>query len=155
MSRSAEVVHFRLWPPVALGLPLTAGLVASSTIGDPWELPAGAAVVGWVLVAAFAVWNGWTMLFFARARTGLLPGQATTELMTTGPFARSRNPLYLGLVALYVGIALIASSFWALALTPAAVAAVEWGAIRPEEGHLRARFGPRYEAYSQRVRRWL
>lgn len=155
MSRSAEVVHFRLWPPVALGLPLTAGLVASSTIGDPWELPAGAAVVGWVLVAAFAVWNGWTMLFFARARTGLLPGQATTELMTTGPFARSRNPLYLGLVALYVGIALIASSFWALALTPAAVAAVEWGAIRPEEGHLRARFGSRYEAYSQRVRRWL
>jgi sugar lactone lactonase YvrE len=48
----------------------------------------------------------------ARHRTALLPGGATTTLIESGPFARSRNPLYVGLLVLSAGLALLAGSLW-------------------------------------------
>jgi protein-S-isoprenylcysteine O-methyltransferase Ste14 len=151
----SDVVSFRLWPPVAIGAPLVLGEVVSLVAGDPVSLPAVRVPVGVVLLAAFAVWNGWSLLLFRRHRTGLLPGQATQTMLVSGPFAWSRNPLYVGLLVLYVGLALLLPSVWALALWPVAVVLVDWGSIRPEERFLRERFGPAYEEYAGRVRRWL
>ena len=76
-------------------------------------------------------------------------------MIREGPYALSRNPLYLGLLALYLGIALMASSLWALVLFPLGVVLGDGGAIRPEERFLRQRFGPAYEEYAGRVRRWI
>jgi protein-S-isoprenylcysteine O-methyltransferase Ste14 len=50
---------------------------------------------------------------------------------------------------------LLAPTFWGLALFPAAVLLVLWGAIHPEERFLHERFGAPYDAYARRVRRWL
>jgi protein-S-isoprenylcysteine O-methyltransferase Ste14 len=85
----------------------------------------------------------------------LLPGQPTRAMIEVGPFRVSRNPLYIGLLALYLGSALLAPTVWGLVLFPAAVRLLDWGAIRPEERYLRERFGATYDAYAQRVRRWL
>lgn len=152
---AAEVVAFRVWPPVALGIPLAIGITVTVAWGDPWVLPSWWRWAGWALVACFAVWNGWCLVLFERRQTGLLPGQPSTALLQTGPFALSRNPLYVGLVVLYLGISLIVPSLWAAFLLPLGVTALEWGAIRPEERFLRERFGAAYEEYSRRVRRWL
>lgn len=146
---------YRLWPPVALGLPLVAGISLTATIGDPWDLPDWRLPAGWAVVTAFAAWNAWGIKTLAAHRTGLLPGQATNTLVTSGPYRVSRNPLYLGLVTSYVGLGLLTDSLWVLLLTPAAVAAVEWGAIRPEETYLRQRFGANFEEYARRTRRWI
>jgi len=150
-----EVVSFRLWPPVAVGAPLLAGEAVTLAVGDPAALPGLRLPVGAVLVTAFAVWNGWSLLLFGRHRTGLLPGQATRTLLSTGPFARSRNPLYVGLLVLYAGLCLLLPTVWGLVLAPVAVGLLEWGAIRPEERFLREHFGAEYDAYAHRVRRWL
>ena len=75
--------------------------------------------------------------------------------VTSGPFARSRNPLYVGLLVLYLGLALLAPTLWGVVLFPVAVLLVYWGAIHPEERFLHERFGAPYDAYRQRVRRWL
>ena len=56
---------------------------------------------------------------------------------------------------LMAGLALLAPTFWGLALFPAAVLLVLWGAIRPEERFLHERFGAAYDDYTRRVRRWL
>lgn len=147
---------YRIWPPVALGVPLLAGLAISATVGDPFSLPAaGTRVVGTVLVVAFAIWNGWALVLMGRHRTALLPGGATRTILDTGPFRVSRNPLYAGLVALDVGLALLAGSVWALLLVPVGVAVLLWGAILPEERYLTTEFGAEYQAYRARVRRWL
>jgi protein-S-isoprenylcysteine O-methyltransferase Ste14 len=151
----AAVVSFRVWPPIAIGAPLVAGEVVTLVAGDPVSLPAVRVPLGVLFVAVFAVWNGWSLLLFRRHRTGLLPGQATRTMMVSGPFARSRNPLYVGLLVLNLGLALLLPSLWALVLWPVAVVLVDWGAIRPEERFLRERFGPAYEEYAGRVRRWL
>ncbi len=68
--------------------------------------------------------------------TGLLPGQATHAMIEEGPYRLSRNPLYVGLLALYLGLALLAPTFWGLVLFTAAVPLVLWAAIYPEEGFL-------------------
>ena len=150
-----DTVSFRLWPPVAIGVPLLLGGVATAVWGDPvepgdWRVP-----LGWLLAAAFGVWNGWSLWLFARHETGLLPGDATTSMIESGPYRLSRNPLYVGLLALYLAIALLASSFWALVLFPTAAVLVLWGAILPEERFLESRFGEPYDDYRARVRRWL
>ena len=150
-----DTVAFRIWPPVALGVPLAAGIAATLWWGEPVTLPAVRRPVGWLFLLGFAAWNGWSLWLFRRRRTGLLPGQPATVLVKDGPFALSRNPLYVGLVTLDAAIALLVPSVWALCLLPVGVVALEWGAIRPEERYLRARFGPAYDDYARRVRRWL
>src|SRR3954447_10141270 len=142
---STESVAFRLWPPVAVGAPLVLGWLATLVWGDPvafsgWRIP-----VGWVLVGLFALWNGWSLLLFSRHSTGLLPGQATHSVIEEGPYRLSRNPLYVGLLALYLGLALLASTFWGVVLFPFAVLLILWGAIRPEEQFLHERFGVAYD----------
>ena len=88
-------------------------------------------------------------------RTALLPGGSTQVIIDSGPFRLSRNPLYVGVVALDVGLSLLWPSFWALVLVPLGVALLWWGAVRPEEQYLSAKFGAEYDAYRRRVRRWL
>lgn len=149
------VVSFRLWPPVAIGAPLLAGWLATAAWGDPVELGGWRIPLGWALVVAFAGWNGWALWLFSRHQTGLLPGQATTTMLEGGPFRISRNPLYVGLLALYAGLALLVPTFWGLVLLPVAVLLVLWGAIIPEERFLHERFGAPYDDYRRRVPRWL
>ena len=148
-------VGFRLWPPVAIGAPLLVGWFVTRTWGDPVDLGEWRIPLGWALLLLFVVWNGWALWLFAKHETGLLPGQATNALIEEGPYRLSRNPLYVGLLALYLALALLAPTFWGLLLFPLAVALVFWGAIRPEERFLHRRFGARYDDYAQRVRRWL
>jgi protein-S-isoprenylcysteine O-methyltransferase Ste14 len=150
---SEETVAFRLWPPVAIGAPLLVGWLTTLLWGDPVDLGGWRVPLGWALVLLFVGWNGWSLWLFRRHETGLLPGQATHAMIEEGPYRLSRNPLYVGLLALYLGLALLAPTFWGLALFPAAVLLVLWGAIRPEERFLHERFGAPYDDYTRRVRR--
>lgn len=147
---------YRVWPPVAVFVPLIAAIALTESIGEaPFLDLAWARPIGLVLLGVFAGWNGWALVLMSRQRTGLLPGQETRVVLAQGPFAVSRNPLYVGLVVVYLAIALMWPSLWALALTPLVVAGLWWGAITPEERYLRAKFGDEYSAYCERVRRWL
>jgi protein-S-isoprenylcysteine O-methyltransferase Ste14 len=156
MTRGAgDIVAFRLWPPVAVGAPLLVGWLATALWGDPVDLGGWRILLGWALMVWFVGWNGWSLWLFGRHQTGLLPGQATQAIIAEGPYRLSRNPLYVGLLALYLGVTLLAPTFWGLVLTPVAALLLLWGAILPEERFLHERFGAPYDAYVQRVRRWL
>ena len=147
---------FRVWPPLALGVPLLVGVAGSAVVGDPFAVPhAAARVTGVVLCIVFAVWNGWTLLLMAAHRTAVLPGQTTRTILDRGPFRVSRNPLYVGLIVLDAGLALLWPSTWALLLVPVGFALLFWGAVLPEERYLSAKFGADYDSYRSRVRRWI
>ena len=154
-ERDGDAPQFRLWPPVAVGVPWLVGVAIERAWGLSVDLGPIGEVVGWALIVFFVGWNGWSLVLFARRRTGLLPGQRTTTLLDEGPYRVSRNPLYLGLLALYLGAALIASSWVALALAPLAFAGLHWGAVLPEERYLSERLGTEYAEYRDRVRRWM
>ena len=144
-----------MWPPVAVGGPLALGLLVSWSVGDPLAVSPVTAGLGWLLVAAFVVWNGWALVTIAKHRTALLPGAATTNVIDRGPFAWSRNPLYVGLLVGSAGVGLVVGSGWALVALPLEWALLRWGAVVPEEQYLAAKFGATYTDYTGRVRRWL
>src|SRR5262245_32140766 len=124
-----DTVAYRLWPPVAIAAPLLVGWLLTTSRGDPIPLGEWRVPIGWALTLFFVAWNGWALWLFGRHRTGLLPGQPTDAMIETGPFRVSRNRLYVGLLALYVGLALLAPTVWGLALFPVAVGLLFWGAI--------------------------
>ena len=90
-----------------------------------------------------------------RARTSVNPNRPTTTLLTRGPFRMSRNPMYLGMVVQYVGLALLFNSLWAIVLLPLALVVVQLTVIKREERYLEQKFGEEYLAYKARVRRWI
>lgn len=75
--------------------------------------------------------------------------------MTTGPFRFTRNPLYLALALLHLGIACVSGLTWIMLSLPVAVLVVRYYAIRREEAYLTRRLGQAYLEYCGRVRRWL
>src|SRR5215212_4042059 len=142
-----------MWPPVAVGGPLVLALLVSRVVGDPLVASSVTAVTGWLLVIVFVLWNGWALVTIARHRTALLPGAASTTVIDSGAFARSRNPLYVGLLVGSAGVALLAGSLWALIALPLEWVLLRWGAVLPEERYLAAKFGATYADYTSRVRR--
>ena len=93
----------------------------------------------------------------ALRRTGQseIPWTPTTEIVQGGPFRFSRNPMYLQMVLLCVGFAILLFNPWILLITPLVAWALYQFAIRPEEKYLEAKFGAEYLSYRQRVRRWI
>jgi protein-S-isoprenylcysteine O-methyltransferase Ste14 len=95
------------------------------------------------------------VLTFRRHRTAVNPRGTVTTIVASGPFRYTRNPMYLGLLVLYVGVTLVMRWPWAAALLVPVFLALHFGVIRPEEQHLETAFGESYRSYRQRVRRWL
>ncbi len=96
-----------------------------------------------------------SFVMFRRAGTSPLPIKPTTALITNGPYRFSRNPMYLSLVFLYIGLTLWLDDFWVLLLVPVVVVLVHYLAIVQEERYLERRFGKEYLRYKSSVRRWL
>ena len=114
-----------------------------------------ARVVGWVFIAVSVGLPIWAAWLFRRAGTTPNPTRPTTALVFTGPYRFTRNPMYLGLALLQVGLALVTDALWPLLLLAPVVVAVRRLVIDREEGYLEAKFGDEYRSYKTRVRRWL
>jgi len=105
-------------------------------------------VAGLALLASFNT-------SFQRRGTAVEPWKPTTAIVTTGPYRITRNPAYLGMALLYIGIALLADSLWALAPLPVVLVLIDRGVIAREERYLERKFGAEYVDYRSRVRRWV
>ena len=111
--------------------------------------------VGGVLVAASVGLALWAAGLFRRAGTPFDVRRAASALVTCGPYRLSRNPGYVALIGLCLGIAIMADNLWVL---PAIAVATWWldrFVVRLEERHLESRFGDAYRSYRGQVRRWL
>lgn len=109
-----------------------------------------------VVPIGVGVWlNIWADGLFKRLGTEVKPFRDSTTLVSSGPYRVSRHPMYLGMLGVVLGAALLAGS-----TMPFAVALVLWCLLRvhfviPEEASMRRQFGAQYEEYAQHVRRWL
>lgn len=110
---------------------------------------------GWLLMVIGAFILIWAVLTFARARTAILPSRPARTIVATGPFRYSRNPMYVALSTMYVGLSFLAGMAWPLVLLPIVLVAVYAIVIRREEHYLASAFGDEYGVYRRRVRRWL
>ncbi len=91
----------------------------------------------------------------ARAKTPVDVHKPTAAIVTDGAFRYSRNPMYVSLTLLYLGIALLINSLWVLLLVVPLLVVVQRGVVEREERYLERKFGEEYRHYKTRVRRWI
>ena len=157
---STEAAHERWWQTfeVICGLPFLAGAALQYTLPNPFVrglfAPAGAPV-GITLVIVGAAVIVLARRELARHGQPTDPGRATSRIVTTGVFAISRNPLYLGGFCVLSGVALAFSLVWPLLTVPFTLMACNYVLIAREERFLAVRFGAEYRAYAASVRRWI
>ena len=97
----------------------------------------------------------WALLTLRGHGTTFLPDAGATTLVTTGPYRRFRNPIYLADTMILLGAAEITKNIWLVIAAAGFAALVTWLAILPEERHLEHRFGDAYRAYKSKSRRWI
>ncbi|HEX3916299.1 MAG TPA: isoprenylcysteine carboxylmethyltransferase family protein [Caulobacteraceae bacterium] len=147
----------RLPPPIwtMIFLALTAG--AGWAIGwpaIPW--PPHRDLVGMAIFFAGGVPPLWAYLVFRSENNNIDPlAETNSGVITSGPYAFSRNPMYLGLLIIAFGAALWVGAWPMLAAPPAVFLVANFVHIPFEEAKLRRQFGGAFDAYASRVRRWV
>ncbi len=144
-------------PPPLVGLSMALLMWAISiwwplAFAFVWQLP-----LALLLVAVGAGLDLVGLLAFRRARTTINPlkPQRTSALVSSGVYRVTRNPMYLGMLCLLLAWAVYLGQPWTLLGPVVFVAYITRFQIVPEERAIRARFGPEFDAYCARVRRWL
>ncbi|CAN5258429.1 isoprenylcysteine carboxylmethyltransferase family protein [soil metagenome] len=110
---------------------------------------------GLIAVGAFLGLGLWSVVLFRRSGENENPWKPTTQIVDRGPFRFTRNPMYLQMMLVCIGFAVMLANVWILLLTPLAALVLQRFAILPEERYLEAKFGEEYLAYKRRVRRWI
>lgn len=154
---SADPRPFPIVPPFLFALSLLAGLGLHWLIGWPprwgglgWHLWLGGAIFVLALGFGFSQVRG-----LRRRGTTVNPAGAPSFLIETGPYRRSRNPIYLALTAAYLGATLALGSLWVLAFLAVPLWLLDRRIIPFEEAQLETAFGDAYRRYRDRVPRWL
>ncbi|MCZ6661345.1 MAG: isoprenylcysteine carboxylmethyltransferase family protein, partial [Actinobacteria bacterium] len=111
--------------------------------------------VGWPLVVAGVLLSEWSKRTMLRAGVDPHPHEPTTAIVATGPYAVSRNPMYVFATVVYVGIAFVVNAFWPIVFLPFGIALLYYGVIAREESYMERVFGDEYRQYKARVRRWV
>jgi len=142
-------------PPILFSTCLLAGWTAGRfhplTLG-PFPFRAPLTILLLVLPLAL---GSWALLTFRGHRTTPEPHGTPTAMVEDGPYRFTRNPMYLSLVILLTGFALLLDSLWVLVLVPVLAALLDRLIIPGEEARLRGIFGEPYTGYTRRVRRWI
>jgi protein-S-isoprenylcysteine O-methyltransferase Ste14 len=152
-------------PPILAIIPPPAQFALTFLVGVgldwlmPWR-PAWMAIgalrwAGLALVVAGGALAAAASGRFVLRRTTLHPVGQPSRLVVSGAHAWSRNPMYLSLTVVYVGLALALGRAWPLVLAVVPWASMNWAVIPFEEARLRATFGQDYADYCRRVRRWI
>jgi len=142
-------------PPLIYAVALVAGLLANRPRPTPFLSRALSKVLGWPLVVGGLVLGLWGFREMRRAGTNVDPYHPTTAIVAGGPYAFTRNPLYVGMALIYAGISARANALPAALLLPVVLHLVDRGVIKREERYLEGKFGDEYLQYKGRVRRWI
>ncbi len=143
-------------PPVIVVVLLLAGLGLNYYLKTTFG-----AATGWLKYLGFGlciIGLGialWCAILYRKAKTSILPHTKDSNMIETGPFARSRNPIYLSMLMVFVGVCLIVDAPAALMFIVPTYLALRYYVIAREEAYLTRRFGDEYISYQSRVRRWI
>ena len=121
----------------------------SHLLPPPWQWVGSVPVVVGVLIAVLASRQ------FAQVGTNIIPLTKSTTLVTNGMFARTRNPMYLGMVLTLAGVAWLLNCAITWLVLVVFIAIIQLHFIRHEETLMAQTFGDQYLQYQKQVRRWM
>lgn len=156
MSETKDAAPVRIPPPAVYATGIVAGIVLQRLA--PVRLGLSVAVrlaLAALPAVAATLLVGSAVKRFRATGQDEKPWTPTPSVISSGSYARTRNPMYVSLTLLQVAAGIALGNLWILALAPASMGGVWLVAIRHEEAYLERKFGAEYTDYKQRVRRWL
>jgi protein-S-isoprenylcysteine O-methyltransferase Ste14 len=111
--------------------------------------------VGPVVTATAFCLFFWAARAMIKGNASIPPNTPTNAIVVRGPYRFSRNPIYIAMLLLQIGVGIWTNGLWYLGFAVASAFLLSWGAISREERYLERKFGVEYASYKARVRRWL
>ncbi len=130
-------------------------LLLGRTLGGIFPMPQIVRWLGLVLSAAGLGLGLLALREFKRMRTFSKSKVASSNLVTTGVYGYTRNPVNLGFLLILIGLPFTGGSYWGLALMPMFIITMNSLVIQPEEKYLEGKFKDEFANYKSRVRRWI
>ena len=154
-SKDRAAVHIP--PPLFFFACLGVGIILeyifpSRPLNWPWLPRIIPASILFVISGLLAIGSFKSLL---RKKTPFNPAKPTIRIVREGSFRFSRNPMYLSLLVLLSGVAVLICSIWLFLTIPLLFIILEAFAVRPEEKYLTQKFGDEYLDYKASVRRWI
>ncbi|MDP2356690.1 MAG: isoprenylcysteine carboxylmethyltransferase family protein [Beijerinckiaceae bacterium] len=157
-GKFAERPNTLPWPPIIYTAAFALSWLlqgAAPLVALDGALAIAPKVVGLIFAASGFTLDLAAMTALVRHRTAILPNMGSNALVSSGVYAYTRNPIYLGNTILLIGFAIALRWGWLALAAPITMVFVTMLAIQREEKHLDARFGDAWRAYAARVRRWI
>lgn len=121
----------------------------------PFEVPMLLRYLGLAMTFVGFLLGIGAFIEFRKARTTLDPHGTTKQLVTSGIYRFTRNPIYLGFLLMVVGLPLNSGHYWGIVMVPFYMLTMSRLVIQREEAYLEKKFKDKYTSYTSRVRRWL
>lgn len=142
-------------PPVVALLFIVIAYILGRFIPLPWAAPIFVRNMGLFLTFLGFLLGIAAFLEFRKARTTLDPHGSSTQVVNSGIYRFTRNPIYLGFLLMVIGLPLNSGFYWGIVVAPFYVLAMNRLVIEREESYLEKKFKDQYPSYKSRVRRWL
>jgi protein-S-isoprenylcysteine O-methyltransferase Ste14 len=141
-------------PPIIFAVSILIGLLLDKVV------PLGAWVIsgsipGMFLIGAGILLAATCIYYFRQVGTSANPYSSTEAISSSGPYRFSRNPMYLSLGLIQIGISLLLNNLWIMAMVLPALVVLHYGVILREERYLEEKFSDQYRQYKNNVRRWF
>lgn len=138
-----------IWLTVFIVLGWGAARLAPLGLVSPAPWLGGGVILGGVLLI---LWSG---AVFAKARTPIHPRKTPQTLVRRGPFALSRNPIYLAMAVILIGWGVALGSLWPALFAPVFMYVIQKRFIEDEEATLAEAFPEEWADWTGKTRRWL
>lgn len=155
INKDRPNINKNVHPPIVALFYIAFALILGRFIQIPLAVPAIFSNIGFALTLIGFLFGVGAFIEFRKARTTLDPHSSVKNLVTTGVYGFSRNPIYLGFLLMVIGLPLNSGYYWGFLISPFYALTMNRLVIEREEVYLEKKFGGVYTGYKSRVRRWL
>ena len=144
-------------PPLIFGIGMGLGFLMTWVFPLPWfsVTPPIRNAIGWLFIGSAIGVAGWSLYTMHHAGTHVDPNRPTTTIVDSGPYRYTRNPIYLSMASVEIGLGWLFATLWLWILLVPVLLIIRFGVIAREEHYLAEKFGNTYRDYQRHVRRWI
>ena len=142
-------------PPIVALMFIVIAYILGRLVPLPFIAPAFLRYIGLFLAFVGFLLGIGALIEFRRGRTTLNPHGSVAQVVTSGSYRFTRNPIYLGFLCMVIGLPLNSGLYWGIIVAPFYILLMNRLVIQYEEAYLTRKFGKAYTNYTSQVRRWL
>lgn len=155
MSEHKDHADVKIHPPILTLIFLMIAYLAKRFVPLPFDTPTWLQPLGIFFILSGCFLALAAIREFIKAKTTINPHGSVSNIISSGIFGLTRNPIYLGFVSILIGVPLYFNTYWGIILAPVLIMCFNYFVIQHEEAYLEKKFGEQYASYKSRVRRWL